>query len=127
MSVIFETPRFRVHISGQVAWLENIESGHWVLRGQLSIPVSPHALHADAQPSLVRDAVLEFEQVRAGDTNLRAALSGYRSAATVQVVPRTAAKTLQKSAQPVRSRSMWTPQPLRPPLARQAAIRDTAV
>src|SRR5690348_6406067 len=114
MNVIFETPRFRIHISGQVAWLESAESGHWVLRGQLTIPVSGDAL---AHPSLLRDAVLEFEQTRAGDTNLRAALSGYRRATPVQILPRTIARTLRQSATPARSRSMWTPQPLRPPLA----------
>lgn len=121
MSVIFETSRFRVHISGQVAWLENMESGHWVLRGQVTIPVSGDALRADAHPSLLRDAVLEFEQVRAGDTNLRAALTGYRATPTVRILPRTIARPPQPSAPAVRSRSIWTPQPLRPPLAAKPA------
>jgi hypothetical protein len=117
MSVIFETPRFRVHISGQVAWLENMESGQWVLRGQLTIPVSVEALRADTHPSLLQEAVLEFEQVRAGDANLRAALTGYRGAMTVQILPRTIARTPKPNAQLARKRSVWTPQPLRPPLA----------
>lgn len=117
MNVIFETPRFRVHISGKVAWLESVESGHWVLRGQLTIPVSGEAFRAQAQPSMLRDAVLEFEHIRAGDTNLRAALTGYGGATTVQVLPRKFVRTPQQSAPPARSRSMWTPQPLRPPLA----------
>jgi len=117
MNVIFETPRFRVHISGQVAWLESVESGHWVLRGQLKIPVSGEALRAQAHSSLLRDAVLEFEQMRAGDTNLRAALTGYREATPVQILPRRIARAPRQSAPPARSRSIWTPQPLRPPLA----------
>ena len=96
MSVIFETPRFRVDISGKVAWLESMESGHWVLRGQVTIPVSGEALGAHAHPSLLRDVVVEFEQVQAGNTNLRAALTGYRGATTVQVLPRTIRRLLRK-------------------------------
>ena len=57
MNVIFETPRFRVHVSGQVAWLESVESGEWILRGQIAIPIAEAALSADAQPSVLRDAV----------------------------------------------------------------------
>ena len=117
MSVIFETPRFRIHIAAQVAWLENVESGRWVLRGQVAIPVSAEALRTDAHPSLLREAVLEFEQERAGNTNLRAALTGYRSAATVQILPRGIARATPRSAPSARSRSTWTPRPLRPPLA----------
>jgi hypothetical protein len=121
MNVIFETPRFRVHISGQAAWLESVESGQWILRGQVPVPVPGDILGADADPSLLRDAVLEFEQVRVGDTNLRAALTGHREAITVQ--PRAVAartpqpRTFRQSAPPIRTRSIWTPQPLRPPLA----------
>src|SRR4051812_47257807 len=63
MNVIFETPRFRVQISGKAAWLESVESGEWVLRGQIAIPVAADALSGDANPSLLRDAVLDFEQV----------------------------------------------------------------
>src|SRR5436305_486659 len=77
MNVIFETPRFRVQISGKAAWLESVESGEWVLRGQFPIPISAEALSADAHPSLLRDTVLDFEQVRPGDTRLRAALTGH--------------------------------------------------
>ena len=121
MSVIFETSRFRVHISGPVAWLENMESGQWVLRGQVSIPVSRDALSADAHPSLLRDAVLDFEQVRAGDTNLRAALTGYKTAPVVRISPRPIVRPPQPSAPVVRGRSIWTPQPLRPPLAAKPA------
>ena len=117
MTVVFETPRFRVHISGQVAWLEVLESGQWVLRGQLTIPISGEALREDAQPGLLRDAVLEFEQARAGDSNLRAALTGYRPATAVRILPRSDAHTSVRSASPARSRGIWTPRPLRPPLA----------
>jgi hypothetical protein len=121
MSVIFETSRFRVHISGPVAWLENMESGQWVLKGQVAIPVSREALSADAHPSLLRDVVLDFEQARAGDTNLRAALTGYRAAPAVRILPRIIARPPQQSVPALRSRSIWTPQPLRPPLAAKPA------
>ena len=117
MSVIFETVRFRIHICGPVAWLENMESGRWVLRRQLTIPVAVESLDADGHPSLLREAVLEFEQTRPGDPHLRAALTGYRGAPTVQILPRKIARTTHKSVLPARSRSIWTPQPLRPPLA----------
>lgn len=122
MNVIFETPRFRVHISGNVAWLESVESGQWILREQVALPVPGDTLGADAHPSLLRDAVLEFEQVRAGNTKLRAALTGYREAPTVQILPRTIARTpqprtIRQSGPPIRSRSLWRPQPLRPPLS----------
>jgi len=127
MSVIFETPRFRVHISGQVAWLENMESGQWVLRRQLAIPISVEALRADPQPSLLREAVLEFEQTRAGNTNLRAALTGYRGAETVQILPREVAQTARKGAPPARRLSIWTPQPLRPPLAKPRERRPVTL
>jgi hypothetical protein len=123
INLIFETPRFRIHISGQAAWLENMESGHWVLRGQSTVPVASAALQAQAQPSLLRDAVLEFEQVRAGDTNLRSALTGYRAAAAVQILPRTTVRTFLQSAPPARSRSIWTRQPLRPPLAAKPSLK----
>lgn len=118
MSVIFETPRFRVHISGQIAWLENMESGQWVLRGQRTIPVSVEALRADAHPSLLQKAVREFEQARPGNTNLRNALTGCRGATMVQILPRRIPRTPQPSAPAARGRSIWTPQPLRPPLAK---------
>ena len=122
MNVIFETPRFRVHISGNVAWLESVESGQWILREQVALPVPGDTLGADAHPSLLRDAVLDFEQVRAGNTKLRAALTGYREAQTVQILPRTIARTpqprtIRQSGPPIRSRSLWRPQPLRPPLS----------
>jgi len=117
MSLVFETPRFRVHISGQVAWLEYMESGQWVLRRQLMIPVSVKALGADDHSSLLREAVLEFEQVRPGNTDLRAALTGYRGTVALQILPREIAQTARRGAPPARSRSIWTPQPLRPPLA----------
>jgi hypothetical protein len=120
MNVIFETPRFRVQISGKAAWLESVESGEWVLRGQIAIPVAADALSGDANPSLLRDAVLDFEQVRPGDTRLRAALTGHREA--VQTPPRAIAPPPpqprpQQAAPPARTRSsIWSPRPLRPPL-----------
>jgi len=117
MSVIFETPRFRVHISGQVAWLEGTESGQRVLKGQATIPVPGDALCEAAHPSLLRDIVLEFEQVRAGDPSLRTALTGNRKPTTVQILPRPIARTPQQSGPRPRTRAIWMPQPLRPPLA----------
>ena len=117
MSVIFETPRFRIHIAGEVAWLEERELGNWILRGQTTVPIPVESLEANGHLSLFQEAVQEFEQVRPGNTNLRAALTGYRGAATVKILPGRITRTPQKRSPPGRSRSIWTPRPLRPPLA----------
>ena len=87
------------------------------MRGQLNIPVSIQSLDADGHPSLLRQIVLEFEHARPGDRSLRAALTGDRRPAKVQSVQRGIARTTRNSVRPAGSRRLWTPQPLRPPLA----------
>jgi hypothetical protein len=122
MTVVFETPRFRVHITGNVAWIENREDSAWVFRSQLMIPVSAESLDAVDNTSTVRAAVLDFEESRAGDKSLRSALMGYREAPPVQILPSVRERSSRsfnvRPARPVRSvRKYWSPQPLRPPLA----------
>jgi len=74
MAIFFETPRFRVHITDTLAWIENREGAGWVLRGQVTIPVSRESLSAGAYPGMLAAAVLDFEESRPGDNSLRAAL-----------------------------------------------------
>jgi hypothetical protein len=118
MTVVFEAPQFRVHITDRVAWIEKKELTGWVLGAQLTIPVSFEALDGSDQRSTLRAAIADFETSRPGDKSLRAALTGYRAPATARVLPRRGA------VHPVpHTRSIakyWTPQPLRPPLATKA-------
>jgi hypothetical protein len=112
MTTIFETPRFRVHIAGKSAWLENREPAGWVLRAQLAIPVSAHSLTAADQTSPLRAAVLDFENARLGDTSLRAALTGIRvlrRPAPVRIVSK------PQLPKPNNGQHGWR-QPVRPPL-----------
>lgn len=121
-STIFETPRFRVHIAGKSAWLENKEPIGWVLRAQLTIPVSTSSLTDVDQNSLIRAAVLEFENARLGDTSLRDALMGTQylkrpmilpSALTRPAPSRIFTKTQLRKPNP--GQHGWR-QPVRPPL-----------
>jgi hypothetical protein len=126
MTVVFETPRFRVHITGKVAWIENQEATGWVFRSQLMIPISQESLDAPDNMSTVKAAILDFEETRPGDKSLRAAMTGYRAPATVQILPpvnERPSRTFQaRPVRPVRSvKKFWTPQPLRPPLAAKLA------
>ena len=112
MTTIFETPRFRIHIAGKSAWLENREPAGWVLRAQLAIPVSAHSLTAADQASPLRAAVLDFENARLGDTSLRAALTGIRvlrRPAPVRIVSKAPVR------KPNNAQHGWR-QPVRPPL-----------
>jgi hypothetical protein len=122
MTTIFETPRFRIHIAGKSAWLENREPGGWVLRAQLAIPVSAHSLTAADQTSPLRAAVLDFENARLGDTSLRAALTGTRESRTRSVAPVARAQTAParivskpQLPKPTNGQHGWR-QPVRPPL-----------
>ena len=122
MTILFETPHFRVHITNTIAWIESWEPAGWVLRGQVTIPVSLESLRADAPPSILAAAVLEFEGSRPGDSGLRAALTGYRGSATVQILPRESSRSIRGVRAPRVSRRgtpkpFWTRGPLRPPLA----------
>jgi hypothetical protein len=112
MIVVFETSRFRVHITGHIAWFEMRESSGWVLREQFPIPVPSELLSANAHLNALGSAVLEFEASRPGDTSLRAALTGYRKPAIAQALPRPNSRTNRVIAKP-----FWSREPLRPPLA----------
>jgi hypothetical protein len=122
MAIFFETPRFRVHITDSIAWIENREPAGWVLRGQVTIPVSHESLTAGAYPGTLAAVLMEFEESRPGDNSLRAALTGYRKSAVVRVLPREKPERARFpgarhafQAQP--ARRFWNRGPLRPPLA----------
>jgi hypothetical protein len=127
MTVVFETSRFRVHITDKIAWIENRESAQWVLKAQLALPVSAESLSGNNSMSALQAAVLEFEDSRAGDTGLRAALTGYHPPATVRILPRRDVKSARFETRPaLRTRTIWAPQPLRPPLAAKS-VRPVAI
>jgi hypothetical protein len=117
MTAVFETPRFRVHITHKTAWIENREAADWVFRTQHSIPVSAESIADGAQLSTLKEAMLDFEAVRPGDTSLRAALTGIQApkpaptAAAVQARP---SRFINRPSVP-RKLHQWR-SPLRPPL-----------
>jgi len=73
-SVVFETERFRVHITGKAAWVEAKEGANWVFRNWHALPVSADCTDSDALTA----AVADFEQARGGNASLRSALTGIR-------------------------------------------------
>src|SRR4051812_11524282 len=77
---VFETPRFRVQITGKSAWLEVKERTGWVFRNQHTLPLAPDALGQAEELSGLRAAIEDFEQTRHGDSRLREALTGVRAA-----------------------------------------------
>jgi hypothetical protein len=76
ISLIFETKRFRVQITGKTASVETSEGAGWIFRNQHSLPLSPDSLYGRGPASVLRAAVQNFEQTRHGDQSLREALTG---------------------------------------------------
>jgi hypothetical protein len=124
MSVVFETPRFRVQIAGKTAWVENRESAGWILRAQHAIPISGESLAGADHANLLNRAVLDFEDTRPGDTALRSALTGdpepLRPRNLGAERPHAALPRFVKESRfrskPDIARQLWSPRPLRPPL-----------
>jgi len=121
MTVVFESSRFRIHITGKIAWLEMREPSGWVLREQLTIPVPIESLSSNAHSSVLTSAVTEYEKSRPGDTSLRAAITGYREPAIVRALPRlnppTRTANVSSISRPRLAKPFWSREPLRPPLA----------
>jgi hypothetical protein len=123
-SDVFETPRFRVQITGKTAWVENKESASWVLRAQHAIPISEESLADSDQTNLLSRAVSDFEDTRPGDTTLRSALTGDPEPLRLRTLgadrPHAAPPKFVKASRfrPKQDigRRLWSPQPLRPPL-----------
>jgi hypothetical protein len=109
ISLIFETKRFRVQITGKTAWVETSKGAGWVFRDQHSLPLSPDSLYGRGLASVLRAAVQHFEHSRHGDQSLREALTGVpevqAAKMTTPVVPIPSAsglavKPMRKSALP---------------------------
>lgn len=73
-STVFETERFRVHITGKAAWVEAKEGANWAFRNWHALPVSANCGDSEA----LKAAVEYFEESRRGDGSLRSALTGSR-------------------------------------------------
>jgi hypothetical protein len=119
MTLIFETKKFRVQITGKCAWVEVSEGGRWVFRNQHNLPLSLSIARGKNSIAVLRAAVEHYERVHDGDPALRAAITG-------SVVPHTPAAPVSPAGKPKPpvqdDASQPTPQrsrgPLRPPLAR---------
>ena len=71
---VFETERFRVHITGKAAWVEAKEGANWVFRNWHALPASADCSDSDA----LKAAVTDYEEARGGNSSLRSALTGIR-------------------------------------------------
>jgi hypothetical protein len=118
MTLIFETKKFRVQITGKCAWVEVSEGGRWVFRNQHNLPLSLSIARGRRSISVLRAAVEHYERVHDGDPALRAAITGtvvpHRPAASAVLEPNPPVQDVDAS-QPNVQRSRG---PLRPPLAR---------
>lgn len=70
-SAVFETERFRVHITGKAAWVEAKDGDNWIFRNWHALPVSGDCGDSDA----LKAAVAHYEEAR-GENSLRIALTG---------------------------------------------------
>jgi hypothetical protein len=123
-SVVFETARFRVHITGKAAWVEAKEGGNWVFRNWHALPASADCTDSDA----LKAAVTDYEEARAGNGSLRSALTGIRQEPAKPAIRQ--AKAAIAPASPQRPASSTRAKksseyygfraPLRPPLLRPA-------
>jgi hypothetical protein len=120
MTLIFETKKFRVQITGKCAWVEVSEGGRWVFRNQHNLPLSLSIARGRNSISVLRAAVEHYERVHDGDPALRAAITG----SVVPPKPATSVVVAEKPKPPVQDADASQPTlqrsrgPLRPPLAR---------
>ena len=116
MTAVFEGPQFRVQITHRTAWVENRESTGWVLRAQHAIPLSAESMADSGHLSTLRAALLDFETARAGDTSLRAALTGEPIHKRAPIQPRIQPPARFVSKASIRRNEHGWRTPLRPPL-----------
>lgn len=93
ISGVFETERFRVHITGKSVWVESKDGLNWVFCNQHALPVSAECGDSEA----LRAAVEHYEETRGGDDSLRSALTGIRKE-PVRVLAKAPVKTTPKPA-----------------------------
>lgn len=118
-SAVFETGRFRVHITGKAAWVETKNGANWVFCNWHALPVSGDCSDSDA----LRAAVADYEEAR-GESSLRIALTGIGHLAVKPAIKQQPAKP-QRIASPARAKKAsgyyGFRAPLRPPLLTSAA------
>jgi hypothetical protein len=96
-SAVFETERFRVHITGKAAWVEAKDGANWVFCNWHALPVSGDCSDSDA----LKAAVADYEEAR-GENSLRIALTGIGQMAARPAIkqPTRAALTPASAATP---------------------------
>src|SRR6266542_4022730 len=113
-SAVFETNRFRVHITGKAAWVEAKEGSHWVFCNWHALPVSGDCSDSEA----LKSAVIDYEETR-GENSLRIALTGIGHPSVRPSSIKRPAKP-QRIASPIRTQKAsgyhGFRAPLRPPL-----------
>ena len=118
-SAVFETSRFRVHITGKAAWVEAKDGSHWVFCNWHALPVSSDCSDSDA----LRAAVTDYEEAR-GENSLRIALTGVGHLSAKPVIKEPAKP--QRVVSPIRAKKTFGYHgfrtPLRPPLLTPAAL-----
>jgi hypothetical protein len=116
-SAVFETDRFRVHITGKAAWVEAKMGANWVFRNWHAVPVAGDC----GDSNVLKAAVEHYEEQRRGDNSLRNALTGIRKGPPKQP----AARPVIAQRKPERARKSsghyGLRAPLRPPLMPPAA------
>jgi len=113
-SVVFETERFRVHITGKAAWVEAKDGANWVFCNWHALPVSSACSDSDA----LKAAVTDYEEAR-GENSLRIALTGIGHATVKPAIKQQPARP-PRIASPAHSKKAsgyyGFRAPLRPPL-----------
>jgi hypothetical protein len=127
-SAVFETDRFRVHITGKAAWVEAKDGVNWVFCNWHALPASSDCSDSDA----LKAAVADYEEAR-GESSLRIALTGIgqvsRSTAIKQPIQAALKPSPKVAIAPARSKRIVSSarekkasgyfgfrSPLRPPL-----------
>jgi hypothetical protein len=91
-SVVFETKRFRIHITGKAAWVETKDGTNWVFCNQHALPVSGDC----GDSEILAAAVKDYEDTH-GDQSLRAALTGAHPEAAVRPMAKPMLRLLSKA------------------------------
>jgi len=130
ISAVFETERFRVHITGKAAWVEAKDGANWVFCNWHALPASGDCSDSDA----LKAAVADYEEAR-GENSLRIALTGVGQVAAKPAIKQPIQKPVTKAtvatvsaqrvAAPARAKKAsgyyGFRAPLRPPLLTPAA------
>lgn len=114
ISALFETDRFRVHITGKAAWVETKEGPNWVFCNWHALPVADACNDSDA----LKAAVEHYEAERC-DNGLRSALTGNRQEPAKPVIKPTVESALKHPAKA--ALALKSPRRFSSPLVRAAS------